>query len=99
MTMTMEKRVLNGAKFLDKKFPNWAKEVVIKYLDMSDASHCMLGQLEDIHEEIRNSYLTIEYPSVKGFNLSEGEYNDDKLKLFRKLRNLWIDQIRLRRKK
>ena len=34
-----------GAALLDKKFPDWAKKIDVRYLNMASAVNCVLGQL------------------------------------------------------
>jgi hypothetical protein len=38
-------KVQKGAKFLDKKYPNWYKKIKLDRLDMEWAENCVLGQL------------------------------------------------------
>ena len=39
-------KVLAGARFLDKKKPNWHKKVDLSTLNLSEPCHCILGQVE-----------------------------------------------------
>lgn len=45
LLQTAEKRVKNGAEYLDRVRPDWAEEIWVNYLDMESVSYCILGQL------------------------------------------------------
>lgn len=42
---TAEKRVKNGAEYLDEVRPDWAEEINTSTLDLANIYRCILGQL------------------------------------------------------
>jgi len=63
---TVQKRVTDGASYLDKKSPGWDAKINLARLDMLNSYGCILGQLYKTH------YLT----AMRELNLTNREAED-----------------------
>lgn len=97
-----EARVKKGAAHLDKRIPDWFEQVKIRPLDMKSGCRCVLGQLFGDYSPgaIGVASMSLDEMSEDerlGFDVPATIKYDESEPYYRKLTELWRDEIRQRR--
>lgn len=90
MTATMQKRVNDGANWLDENYPGWFGRINLRELNMKDRRYCVLGQVTGGV----NEYIRIVFDGIKDVNWDEQHgfdicYNES----YDNLTMLWLTEI------
>lgn len=97
--------VKRGINWLDENHPNWANEIDLSSLDMSECNRCVIGQAVGdytftVKQAAKADYIYVsdwaidhgfESPLVKAFRTSERVYYG-----FNELDTLWSKEVRAR---
>lgn len=91
MTSIFETRIDAGIKWLDEQRPDWRSRVDLDYLNMGDASDCILGQVfghfwkavSGAGTDVPPHSMTYEEAVNRGFTL------DNRIESYQELTNAW----------
>jgi hypothetical protein len=88
-------RAAAGATYLDSQIPGWAGQIDLATLALHDACDCVLGQLGDNYQDMRDDFHLSQDAAVElGFTLGT---SDDRWKGWAGLDAAWAREIVTRR--
>lgn len=91
---SLKQRVTKGAKFLDKKYPEWWKEINTASLNLGSCLHCVLGQLYGYYGKGTQALnITFRAPDL-GFCTDSGF---DCIQKHKELTKFWIEEVQKRK--
>ena len=85
MNETIQQRVANGVKFLDKNVPLWRTKIDIETLSINSMSSCILGQIYR-HWDIGTGNLGLSEDVATSYGFYPQPYRLD---------NGWINSLRM----